>query len=45
MTVYYMSTLDEALSSSIVKFVPWAPNWEEGIELTGAIHRPTFLFN
>jgi hypothetical protein len=36
-----MSTLDEALSSSVVKYVPWAPSWEEGIELTGVIHSPT----
>jgi hypothetical protein len=35
-----MSTLDEALSSSIVKFVPWPPTWEEGIELAGVIHSP-----
>jgi hypothetical protein len=41
-----MSTLDEALSSSMVKFVPWAPSWEEGIELTGVIHSaPSFSGN
>jgi hypothetical protein len=39
-TVYVMSTLDEALASAAVKFVPWAPSWEEGIEMNGVIHSP-----
>jgi hypothetical protein len=40
-TVYDMSTIDEALASAAVKFVPWAPSWEEGIEMDGVIHSPS----
>lgn len=39
-------SLEESLSSSSVKFVPWAPSWEEGIEISSSGHStaPSFAY-
>lgn len=35
--------IDAALASSAVKFVPWAPSWEEGIEVHNGVHATSTL--
>lgn len=34
---------EDALASQVIKYVPWAPNWEEGIEIQGSIRSTASL--